>query len=84
MANYLPIEKKTLILSLLSEGHSIRSTERLSGVHRDTIMRLMVSVGELCENFMQHEMVNLNVHKVQCNRFGPMLERSRKNLCRKK
>jgi IS1 family transposase/transposase-like protein len=37
--------KATLCLSLLTEGCSIRSTERVSGVHRDTIMRLLVLAG---------------------------------------
>lgn len=36
--NVLPIEKKVLILSALVEGNSIRSIERMTGVHRDTIM----------------------------------------------
>lgn len=36
----LPLEKATLVLSLLVEGSSIRSTERVTGVHRDTICRL--------------------------------------------
>ena len=64
MANHLPIEKKTLILSLLSEGNSIRSTERMSGVHRDTIMRLMVSVGNQCARFLDQEMKTLTVNKL--------------------
>src|ERR1700676_4030237 len=37
--------KATLCLSLLTEGCSIRSTERVSGVHRDTITRLLVFAG---------------------------------------
>lgn len=65
--NRLPIEKQTLILSLLREGNSIRSIERMSGVHRDTIMRLAVSVAEQCAEFMDREMVNLRVDKLQCD-----------------
>ena len=41
MANNLPIDKQCLVLSQLVEGSSIRSIERITGVHRDTIMRLM-------------------------------------------
>ena len=40
MANNLPTEKKVLAISMLAEGNSIRSIERMTGVHRDTIMRL--------------------------------------------
>jgi hypothetical protein len=30
----------------LAEGSSIRSIERITGIHRDTIMRLGVKVGQ--------------------------------------
>ena len=46
MSNHLTFAKKTLVLSSLVEGNSIRSIERISGVHRDTIMRLLVHAGE--------------------------------------
>src|ERR1700683_2493236 len=40
MANVLSAEKQTAIIAALAEGSSIRSIERLTGVPRDTIMRL--------------------------------------------
>lgn len=43
MANNLPIEKKVTAVSMLAEGTSIRSIERITGIHRDTVMRLGVS-----------------------------------------
>lgn len=36
------------MVAALVEGVSIRSIERMTGVHRDTIMRLLVKVGENC------------------------------------
>jgi transposase-like protein len=49
MANELKTEKKVLAISMLCEGSSIRAVERVTGVHRDTIMRLVVPVGEGCK-----------------------------------
>ncbi len=46
--NVLSKEKQIQIVSALSEGVSIRATERLTGAHRDSIMRLGVRVGEGC------------------------------------
>ncbi len=46
MANVLPIEKQVAIISALAEGSGIRQIERITGVHRDTIMRLGVRVGK--------------------------------------
>lgn len=44
--NVLPIEKQIAAIAALTEGCSIRATERLTGIHRDTIMRLGIRVGE--------------------------------------
>ena len=43
--NILKTEKQEMVIGGLVEGSSIRSIERMTGVHRDTIMRLMVGVG---------------------------------------
>ena len=46
--NILPFEKQVRAIAALTEGVSIRATERLTGIHRDTIMRLGVRVGQGC------------------------------------
>lgn len=48
----LDAEKATLVLRMILEGTSVRSIERLTEVHRDTILDLMVAVGEKCESFL--------------------------------
>jgi hypothetical protein len=40
--NALPRNKQTAVVSALTEGCSIRATGHLTGVHRDTVMRLGV------------------------------------------
>ncbi len=39
MSNNLETGKKVMAVSMLCEGSSIRSIERVTGIHRDTIMR---------------------------------------------
>jgi transposase-like protein len=51
MANNLSTEKQVAVTSSLAEGSSIRSIERITGVHRDTIMRLGVRVGSSTRNY---------------------------------
>ena len=46
--NILPRDKQVAVISALSEGISIRSVERLTGIHRDTICRLGARVGRDC------------------------------------
>lgn len=73
-------DKALLVLSLLVEGSSIRSIERITGVHRDTILRLLVYVGERCERFMASKISNVPVKDVQCDEvwgFVGMKERTR-------
>jgi IS1 family transposase len=52
-------QKKLHVLNLLAEGSSIRSTERFTGVHRDTIMRLLVEAGNKCQDFLDEYMRNV-------------------------
>jgi hypothetical protein len=46
--NRLPLVRRAQVINCLVEGNSIRSTERMTDTHRDTIMRLMVEVGTGC------------------------------------
>jgi transposase-like protein len=64
---YLPLDKATLCLQLLVEGISIRSTERITGVNRNTILDLLVLVGEKCERLLDETLRNLTVRDVQCD-----------------
>lgn len=63
--NVLPVEKKVRAISALVEGCSIRSTERLTDIHRDTIMRLGTSVGEGCARLHDNLFRNINVAAVE-------------------
>jgi transposase-like protein/IS1 family transposase len=62
-----PQDKALLALRLLVEGNSIRSIERTTELHRDTILRLLVLVGEKCEKLMGRVIVNVPVTDVQCD-----------------
>jgi transposase-like protein/IS1 family transposase len=59
--------KAILALRHLLEGSSIRSTERLVEVHRDTIMHVMVRAGRACERFLERTMRRVDVADVQAD-----------------
>ena len=65
MANVLDKDKQVTIIGALAEGSSIRSIERMSGVHRDTIMRLGVKVGKGCAGLLNYKMRNLPCQNIQ-------------------
>ena len=60
--NVLSKEKQSTVIGALVEGNSIRSIERMTGIHRDTIMRLGVRVGEGCQRIMDDKMRDLPCH----------------------
>jgi IS1 family transposase len=65
--NRLKTEKQIAIISALVEGNSVRSIERMTGVHRDTILRLMVSVGDHCAAIMGRLVRNVPVKDIQAD-----------------
>lgn len=48
MANVLSTDKLIAVTAALAERSSIRSIDRMTGIHRDIIMRLGVQVGQGC------------------------------------
>ena len=58
MANVLNTDKQIAIIGALAEGSSIRSIERSTGVHPDTIMRLGARVGQGCAAIAQEFRAN--------------------------
>jgi len=63
--NRLNTSKQALVLAHLVEGLSVRSIERLTGVHRDTIIRLMVSTGEMASDVLDTQMMGLEIKRLQ-------------------
>jgi hypothetical protein len=61
----LALDKQVTVVSALVEATNVRSVERTTGVHRDTVMRLMVRVGGGCQRIMDQYMRNLRYKHLQ-------------------
>ena len=61
----VPAETAKLALRLLTEGMSIRATERTTKLHRDTICRLIVHFGDACRRFLDERMKGLTLTHLQ-------------------
>ena len=77
--NVLPRDKQVQIISALIEGCSIRSVERMHGVHRDTIMRLGVAIGERCAALHDHMMRDLHVTTLELDELWSFVGCKQKN-----
>ncbi|MGH7119113.1 MAG: IS1 family transposase [Acetobacteraceae bacterium] len=63
--NRTPLARSTQIINCLVEGNSIRSTERMTNTNRDTIMWLLVEVGDGCAKIMDERMRELSCRRIQ-------------------
>jgi IS1 family transposase len=80
MANVLNIDKQITIIGALAEGSSIRSIERITGVHRDTIMRLGVRVGQGCTAMMDEQMQNLSCNRLEVDEIWGFVGKKQRNV----
>src|SRR6266436_4315378 len=79
MANNLPTEKKVLAVSMLAEGSSIRAIERVTEIHRDTIMRLGVRVGQACAKIQDEKMRNIQSTDIQIDEIWGFIGKKKKH-----
>ena len=80
MANFLSLEKKALVLNSLVEGNSIRSTVRLTGVNKKTVMRLLVEAGEQAREILDRELVNIQSRFVEADEIWCYVGKKQKQV----
>src|SRR5208337_2535906 len=78
--NILKTEKQEAAIAALIEDVSIRSTERMTGIHRDTIMRLMVRVGQNCEKILDTQMRNLKCKNIEVDEIWSFVGKKQRHL----
>lgn len=64
----------------LIEGCSIRSTARLTGLNRNTIMRLLILAGERCALLMDAKMHNLSCKSVESDELWCFVMKKRGHM----
>jgi IS1 family transposase len=57
--------KAVMVLKLMLEGCSIRTIERLTGVNRNTVMAILLLIGERCQRFLDAKIRNVQTADVQ-------------------
>src|ERR1700722_8860509 len=77
--NILPLEKRVQIITCLVEGMSIRATTRLTGCSKNTIVKLLVSVGKACAIFHDETVKNVASKRVQCDEIWSFIYSKQKS-----
>jgi IS1 family transposase len=77
---YVPQQRAVLALQLLLEGNSIRSTERISQLNRNTIMRLLLLAGQRCDKLMRERMKNLSCSRIQVDEIWTFVQKKNRRI----
>ena len=72
---YIPQDKAVLALRLLLEGNSIRSTERITELDRNTIMSLLVKAGDRCLTLMISKIHDIPVQDVEADEIWGFVQK---------
>jgi IS1 family transposase len=75
-------DQQIQVIGCLTEGMSIRAIERLTGVHRDTIMRLGARVGRGCAELHDRIMVGLRVGRIEMDELWAFVGKKQRHLKR--
>lgn len=78
--NKLSIEKRAMILTLLVEGSSMRSTSRITDVSINTVTKLLIDAGTVCAEYQNEHLVNIKSKRVQCDEIWSFCYSKEKNV----
>lgn len=77
--NQLSIDDRIKIVACLVEGNSLRSTVRMTGIHRTTIQNLLVDLGAACSAYQDKTFRNLTLGPIQCDEIWSFVGCKEKN-----
>jgi IS1 family transposase len=81
--NKLSRERRAAIIRCLVEGNSVRSTCRITGAEKRTVLRLLVAAGKACAEYQDKALRNLKCRRVQCDEIWSFIEMKQKTANRK-
>jgi len=65
--NRLDGTRRAQVIRCLIEGSSINSTVRMTGVAKNTVLKLLVEIGSACSAFLDERMRNLQCRRLQAD-----------------
>jgi IS1 family transposase len=73
-------ERRTAVLACLVEGSSIRSTCRMTGVAKATVLKLLAQAGEAAVEYLDREVRGTTARRVQCDEIWSFVGCKEKNI----
>ena len=78
--NRLSTQRMGQVVSLLCEGMSIRSIDRVTGVAKNTVLKLLVDLGQACAEYQDGVMTNLRPKRMECDEIWSFCYSKQKNV----
>lgn len=78
--NRLSTNDRARVLACLVEGASIRRTVRITGICKRTVSRLVIALGDACQQFAAQKITGLKSQKIQCDEVWSFIGCKAKNL----
>jgi IS1 family transposase len=78
--NRLSTERRGQVIACLVEGMSIRATVRVTGVAKNTIVKLLADLGLACSEYQDLELRNLNMPVIECDEIWSYCYSKQKNV----
>lgn len=78
--NRLSLPQQVQVVSLLTEGMSVWAVHRLTGIHRDTISRLGLTLGQACDRLHNARLRDLHIPIIQLDEQWAFVHTKQKNL----
>jgi IS1 family transposase len=82
--NRLTKERQTQIIKCLCEGLGIRATVRMTGASKNTIVKLLAEIAEVCNKYQDKILRSLPCTKIQCDEIWSFCYAKDKNVPRDK
>jgi IS1 family transposase len=78
--NKLSTEKRVQIIAALSEGMGINAVTRITGISKNTVLKLLADVGEACANYQNAAFNDLTCKRLQLDEIWSFCHAKAKNV----
>jgi len=78
--NRLSIERRARIIGCLVEGNSLLATARITDSAKNTVVKLLVDIGQACAEYQDKVLRNLKCTRLQCDEIWSFCYSKQKNV----
>src|SRR2546426_1828935 len=78
--NQMSTKRRVQVVAALCEGSSVRSTVRMTGAAKGTVLKLLADLGAACRDYQREVMIDLPCQRLQCDEIWSFCYAKDKNV----